>query len=313
MTRSLLSTHKQHGELLAMLFVDKSTPYYLVCTALHWEDFNAIADLKSDEYIAFEVEKGYDSKEVACGIAVETEIAERLVQKRNELKADFFELPTLDAPISHAFFDMDSTLIDMEVMVALADRYGKGAEISAITERAMRGELDFSQSFTKRLASLEGLDAQAIQEVIEAMPINEGVERLASILNEYSISSHILSGGFVPFAEVLREKLRFNAILSNELDITDSGRLSGKVCLPIIDAEAKAAYVLKQMNNQANHIVVGDGANDLPMMQTTAWSFAYKAKPIVEQKAHFSIKYTGIDAIAYWLELVHLPFRAYNS
>ena len=212
----------------------------------------------------------------------------------------------LTATIEQLFFDMDSTLIDMEVIVALAEYAGSSKEVSDITERAMNGELNFAESLIHRVATLKGLPKSVIEQVKAALPLNIGAELLAEYMRNNAIKGYILSGGFSYFTNVLVKKLNFVDSKANALAISEEGTLTGKVEGEIVDAQTKADYVLANTStNAALHMVIGDGANDLKMMATTPYSVAYKAKPIVNKDACFTIKNTGLDAINYLLMLIN--------
>lgn len=208
--------------------------------------------------------------------------------------------------IGQLFFDMDSTLIDMEVIVALADHAGKAEEVAQITEAAMRGELNFSESLIKRVERLKGLPSSIIQAIQATLPLNIGAELLAEFMKEHAIKGYILSGGFTYFTQVLVEKLNFITSKANNLVISDNGVLTGEIKGEIVDAQAKADFVLSSINSDTSqHMVVGDGANDLKMMATTSYSVAFKAKEIVNKEAAFIIKNTSLDAIIYILRAIN--------
>lgn len=203
-----------------------------------------------------------------------------------------------------AVFDMDSTLIECEVIDELADRHGVGEQVAAITERAMRGELDFNQSFTERLGMLRGLDAAVVNDIAAQLPITEGVRELIPTLRARGIRTAILSGGFMPFARRLQEVLGFDEIHANQLDI-ENGQLTGRVIPPIVNGERKAA-LLDQLRtglglSPAQVIAVGDGANDLPMLSRAGLGLAFRAKPLVRARAAHNIRHVGLDGLAYLL------------
>lgn len=201
-------------------------------------------------------------------------------------------------------FDMDSTLIEAEVIDELARRAGVGAEVSAITERAMRGELDFSDSFRARVGLLRGLDETALAEVASNLKITEGAEHLIATLHTLGYKTAILSGGFTYFARFLQERLGIDYIYANELDIAD-GVVTGEVVGTIVDGERKAQLLqqlaLEEGIDMQQVIAVGDGANDLPMLSIAGLGIAFRAKPLVKQSAEQSISTLGLDAILYLL------------
>ena len=201
-------------------------------------------------------------------------------------------------------FDMDSTLIEAEVIDELAKAAGVGEQVSAITESAMQGEIDFSQSFRKRVALLKGLEEGALAEIASQLKISEGAEHLLATLRKLGYKTAILSGGFTYFARHLQEKLRIDHVFANELDIVD-GLVTGEVVGEIVDGARKAA-LLRQLAEEEGIdlqqvIAVGDGANDLPMLSAAGLGVAFRAKPLVKQSAEQSISTLGLDAILYLL------------
>lgn len=201
-------------------------------------------------------------------------------------------------------FDMDSTLIRTEVIDELADRAGVGGEVRAITESAMRGEIDFRESFTKRVALLKGLDVSVMKDIAENLPITEGVGRLMEVLKRSGYKTAILSGGFTYFGDYLKQKYGFDYVYANELEIVD-GKLTGRYLGEIVDGRRKAELLklLAQFENVniAQTIAVGDGANDLPMLSTAGLGIAFHAKPKVKDEAEQSISTIGIDGVLYFL------------
>ena len=201
-------------------------------------------------------------------------------------------------------FDMDSTLIQAEVIDELARRHGVYDEVAAITERAMRGELDFQQSFRERMSKLGGLDESVLAEIAESLPLMPGLERLMHYLKRLGYRTAILSGGFTYFARYLQERLGFDEIHANELIIRD-GKVSGEVQEPIVDADRKA-MMLRQIAERegwdlAQTVAVGDGANDLKMLAVAGMGVAYHAKPLVRQQAQQSVSACGLDGLLYLL------------
>lgn len=201
-------------------------------------------------------------------------------------------------------FDMDSTLIEAEVIDELAKAAGVGEQVSAITERAMRGELDFASSFRERLALLEGLEEKSLEHIAGTLKVSEGAEHLIDTLKSLGYKTAILSGGFTYFARFLQQRLGIDYVYANELDIVD-GRLTGKVVGDIVDGDRKA-LLLKELAAREGLqleqvIAVGDGANDLPMLSAAGLGIAFRAKPVVQQLAEQSISTLGLDAILYLL------------
>ena len=202
-------------------------------------------------------------------------------------------------------FDMDSTLIQTECIDELAERAGVGDKVKAITERAMRGEIDFKESFTERVALLKGLDVSVMQEIAENLPITEGVERLMTILKRCGYKIAILSGGFTFFGEYLQRKFGIDYVYANELEIDDDGKLTGRYVGEIVDGHRKAELLklIAQVEkvNLAQTIAVGDGANDLPMISQAGLGIAFHAKPRVVANAKQSINTIGLDGVLYFL------------
>lgn len=201
-------------------------------------------------------------------------------------------------------FDMDSTLIKTEVIDELADKAGVGEEVRAITEAAMRGEIDFNESFKKRVSLLKGLDESVMTEIAENLPIMDGADRLMHILKKCGYKIAILSGGFTFFGNYLKKRFGVDYLYANELEIKD-GKLTGKHIGDIVDGNRKAellkflAQVEKIELDQV--IAVGDGANDLPMLNIAGLGIAFHAKPKVKENARQSISSIGLDGVLYFL------------
>ncbi len=201
-------------------------------------------------------------------------------------------------------FDMDSTLIQTEVIDELARLAGVGDQVSAITESAMRGELDFQASFRRRVGLLKGLPESALQTVVDNVPMMDGAERLISTLRRLGYKTAILSGGFTFMGRELQRRLGIDYLHSNELDIVD-GVVTGEVTGEIVDGARKAYYLsqIAQLEGLSMEqvIAVGDGANDLPMLRLAGLGIAFRAKPVVRQSARQAISTMGLDGILYLL------------
>lgn len=213
-------------------------------------------------------------------------------------------------------FDMDSTLIQNEVIDDLAKAAGVGGEVAEITESAMRGELDFKESFKRRLALLEGLDADVLPKVAEALQITEGAQRLIETLKFYRYKIAILSGGFTYFARYLQDRFGIDYVYANELEIED-GRLTGRVKGEIVD-ENRKAELLRQIAEQESirleqAIAVGDGANDLPMLSVAGLGIAFRAKPSVRKQARYVMGTSGLDGILYLIGMREADFARFGS
>lgn len=236
---------------------------------------------------------------------------------KERMKADFMRLSNdLEMDISFQedsmyrrmrrliCFDMDSTLIETEVIDELATRAGVGDQVKAITESAMRGEIDFCESFKQRCALLKGLDVSVMQEIAENLPITEGVDRLMRVLKKIGFKIAILSGGFTYFGNYLKQKYNIDYVYANELEI-ENGKLTGRYVGDIVDGRRKAELLrlIAQVENVdiRQTVAVGDGANDLPMISIAGLGIAFHAKPKVKATAKQSISTIGLDGILYFL------------
>ena len=201
-------------------------------------------------------------------------------------------------------FDMDSTLIQAEIIDELAKLHGVGEQVSAITAAAMRGEFDFKQSFIRRIALLRGLPAQRLQDVLHSVQLADGAERLISTLKILGYKTAILSGGFHFFGQHLQARLGIDYVFANDLDI-ENGALTGRAPSEIVDGKKKAElleFIAQKENISLDQVVaVGDGANDLPMLTIAGMGIAFHAKPVVRQSANHALSHLGLDSILYLL------------
>ena len=230
----------------------------------------------------------------------------KLLKLSSELEMDFsFQLDNMYRRMRRLIcFDMDSTLIETEVIDELADRAGVGEQVRAITEQAMRGEIDFKESFTQRVTLLKGLDVSVMEDIAQHLPITEGVDRLMFVLKQYGYKIAILSGGFTYFGNYLKNRYGIDYVYANELEIED-GKLTGRYVGEIVDGRRKAE--LLKLIAQVEHVHLaktfagGDGANDSPMLSEAGLGIAFHAKPRVVANAKQSINTMGLDGVLYFL------------
>lgn len=197
--------------------------------------------------------------------------------------------------------DMDSTLISIECIDEIADMQGLKPEVAAITEEAMRGEIDFAESLRRRVALLKGLDEGALQRVYdERLQLNPGAELMLSELRKHGIRTLLVSGGFLFFTERLKPRLGLDHTHANTLEIVD-GKLTGRVLGKILDAKGKAQWLVRMRDElglkPCQVIAMGDGANDLKMMAQAGVSIAYHAKPVVREQASYAFNFVGLDGL----------------
>jgi phosphoserine phosphatase len=227
-----------------------------------------------------------------------------LIQKLSqEAKIDYALLPA-DLQL-HDFkllvMDMDSTLITIECIDEIADMQGLKSEVAAITDAAMRGELDFSESLQRRVALLKGLDESALARVFEQrLELTLGAHSMLHAMKQAGLRTVLVSGGFTYFTERLEHELELDVSHANRLEVID-GKLTGRVLGNIVDAQAKKSTVIEQCAElgvpSSAAIVIGDGANDLAMMSVAGLSIAFRAKPVVQAKAHVALNYSGLDGV----------------
>ena len=234
-----------------------------------------------------------------------------IIQWAQDKKVDYAFLPAPQQAWKNMkvlAMDMDSTLINIECIDEIAGVAGRKEQVAAITEAAMRGEIkDFSESLRRRVAMLEGVPAQALQEVYDTkLRLNAGAEELLKAAHAQGIKTLLVSGGFTFFTQRLQERLGLYETHANTLEVDDRGLLTGRVLGPIVDAQAKADYLQalahKEDATPEQCIAMGDGANDLLMMQHARYSVAYRAKPLVQEQANFSLNYSGLNGVLNWFD-----------
>lgn len=216
---------------------------------------------------------------------------------------DFGLVPTTQklSDFGLVVMDMDSTLINIECIDEIADMQGLKPQVAEITEAAMRGELDFAESLRRRVALLKGLDESALQRVYdERLQLNPGAEEMLAALKKHGIKTLLVSGGFVFFTERLKARLGLDFAHANTLEIAQ-GKLTGRVLGAIVDAQAKADFLIQTREALGLHVsqvvAMGDGANDLKMMSAAHVGIAYHAKPVVRKQASYALNFVGLDGL----------------
>jgi phosphoserine phosphatase len=223
----------------------------------------------------------------------------------SQYNCDIFIQPSSLKPRGLVVFDMDSTLIQHEVIVELAQEAGVSDEVSDITESAMRGEIDFNESFKRRMALLKGIDISVVDGIFDNLNMTPGATRLLTFLKEYGFKVAILSGGFTYFAERIRDKYGLDFVCANEIIVKD-GKVTGETGELIVDADVKAntlQHLMEQYGFTADDVVaIGDGANDLKMIHKAGLGISYRGKPLVRKESPYSINYSGLDAAIVFLQ-----------
>lgn len=258
-----------------------------------------IADLAQTTHIVPLSAHAYRCEGVEASENVRKKVADACLAA--ELDGTFLHSPLSLRDFSLVAMDMDSTLITIECIDEIADMQGLKPQVSAITEAAMRGEIDFQESLTRRVALLVGLDATALERVYEErLQLSPGAEKMLAAVQAAGLKTLLVSGGFTFFTQRLKTRLNLDFAHANTLEVAD-GRLTGRLLGTIVDAEEKKRTVERVCTElgttPATAIVMGDGANDLRMMEGAGLSVAFRAKPVVRAQADVALNFVGLDGI----------------
>jgi len=253
---------------------------------------------ESDNKCCFEV-----AISTSCSL---DDLREKLKEITIQTQTDICIIPTefIKEDIKLAVFDMDSTLVQCECIDELAKRHGIGEQVSAITASAMRGEIDFNESFSRRMALLNGLSEEVLQDIADKLPLTEGVQYMMKSLKKLGFKTALFSGGFYFFANHLQKLLDIDYVYANNLEIVD-GEVTGRVTGEVVNGEKKKEKLIsvaKELGLKNSQVVaVGDGANDLPMIKTAGLGVAFHAKPLVQEEAGIAVSSIGLDGLLYIL------------
>lgn len=263
------------------------------------DNVNRIAAIVNARQITQMAPQVFRCDDIESSTALRTEVAAACHPAR--MDGTFLDASRQLSGFRLLVMDMDSTLITIECIDEIADMQGLKAEVAAITESAMRGELDFRESLSRRVALLKGLDASALHQVFEErLRLSPGARELLQGAKAAGLRSVLVSGGFTYFTDRLKETLSLDMTRANQLEVIN-GKLTGRVLGNIIDADAKRQTVIDECLAlgvpPTAAIAIGDGANDLAMMSVAGLSVAFRAKPVVQKQAHVTLNYAGLDGV----------------
>lgn len=297
-------TFTENNFILNCVAVDEITPAFIrdVATTLadHGINIKRIDKVSPGEFTSLEV-----MTEVPAGIELkDTKMKLIDVSTNHRVDMAFIKDNVFRRSKRLIVFDMDSTLIQTEVIDEIADEAGVGPQIREITERAMNGEMDFDESLKARVSQLKGLKAEKLEEILNRLPLTPGVEDFIKTVKSLGYQVAVISGGFTYFANALKQKLGLDYAFANELEIIN-GELTGNITGTIVNAEQKALLVnliAQQMNISMEQVVaVGDGANDLPMLSAAGLGIAFHAKDVVRREAEHQMSHGPMTSILYFL------------